>query len=148
MTPHKYKVGQLVEFDSPAILTARHNGPYEVMRILPSDDVRNRTYRIRSKAEPFERIAHEREMIAIDEPPTSDVAGHSEKAEDWVAALTLPTAARNARVHARNGSLPLDMSKRPFAAANDAADALRPRRSSVEAVREPAAGHIPPLNRG
>jgi hypothetical protein len=43
-----------------------------VTRVLPAEDVRSRTYRIKSKAEPFERSAKEYEIVAV-QPATSEL---------------------------------------------------------------------------
>ena len=66
MTRHKFAIGQIVDFDTRVTPLPRPRGPYEVMRVLPAEDVRSRTYRIKSKAEPFERSAKEYEIIAVE----------------------------------------------------------------------------------
>jgi hypothetical protein len=65
MTRHKFAIGQIVEFDTPTAPTPRPRGPFEVTRVLPADDVRSQTYRIKSKAEPFERSVKEYEIVAV-----------------------------------------------------------------------------------
>ncbi len=65
MAQHKFAVGQLVDFDMKIGPAWKPNGPYEVVRVQPADDVRSRTYRIKSKAEAFERSAKEYEIIAV-----------------------------------------------------------------------------------
>ena len=65
MAPHKFKIGQTVEFDAPTAQRLRASGPFEVTRVLPADDVRSVTYRIRSKAEPFERSVMEYQLVAV-----------------------------------------------------------------------------------
>ncbi len=65
MTRHKFAIGQIVDFDTRVTPLPRPNGPYEVMRVLPAEDARSRTYRIKSKAEPFERSAKEYEIVAV-----------------------------------------------------------------------------------
>ena len=40
------------------------------MRVLPAEDAQSQTYRIKSKAEPFERIAKEYEIVAVDSRST------------------------------------------------------------------------------
>jgi hypothetical protein len=73
MAGQKFTVGQLVEFEKSATPAMKPTGPFEVLRVQPADDVRLRAYRIKSKAEPFERSAREYEIVAIrdipDEPP-------------------------------------------------------------------------------
>jgi|tagenome__1003787_1003787.scaffolds.fasta_scaffold20868410_2 hypothetical protein len=61
MSEPKFRSGQLVEF-------ARHApnapaGPYEVVRLLPSDTAEPR-YRIRSRNETHERVVAEHELRA------------------------------------------------------------------------------------
>ncbi|MGD0639107.1 MAG: hypothetical protein ABSC22_00040 [Roseiarcus sp.] len=47
-------------------------------RVLPAEDVRSRAYRIKSKAEPFERSAKEYEIVAVSSPATERAAIFSE----------------------------------------------------------------------
>jgi len=67
--PHKFAIGQLVDFDTKFVLdtrivpTPRTKGPYEVLRVLPAEDLKPRVYRIKSQAEPFERNANEDEIV-------------------------------------------------------------------------------------
>jgi hypothetical protein len=68
MAEQKFTVGQLVEFEKSATPAMKPTGPFEVLRVQPADDVRLRAYRIKSKAEPFERSAREYEIVAIDIP--------------------------------------------------------------------------------
>ena len=65
MAPHKFAVGQIVDFDARVASKPKPNGPYEIVRVLPADDETSRTYRIKSKAEPFERSAKEYEIVAV-----------------------------------------------------------------------------------
>ena len=74
MTRHKFAIGQIVDFDTRVTPLPRPSGPYEVTRVLPAEDVRSRTYRIKSKAEPFERSAKEYEIIAV-EPAAGETTG-------------------------------------------------------------------------
>ena len=53
-------------------------GPFEVLRVQPADDVRLRAYRIKSKAEPFERSAREYEIVAIRDIPDEPQVWRSE----------------------------------------------------------------------
>ena len=70
MTAHKFAIGQMVRFDAKDTSLPRPRGPYEVMRVLPAEDAQSQTYRIKSKAEPFERIAKEYEIVAVDSRAT------------------------------------------------------------------------------
>jgi len=72
MTPHKFAIGQLVDFDLRNTPARKPTGPYEVVRVLPQEDGSFRSYRIKSMAEPFERTAKEYEIVAI-EPSEPDV---------------------------------------------------------------------------
>jgi hypothetical protein len=72
MTAHKFDIGQIVDFDRKLVSLPRPVGPYEVTRVLPAEDARSQTYRIKSKAEPFERSAKEYEIVAV-QPATSEL---------------------------------------------------------------------------
>jgi hypothetical protein len=72
MPPNKFAIGQLVDFDARFGVDSKRlapwpktQGPYEVLRVLPSDDMKPRVYRIKSRAEPFERNAAEYEIVAV-----------------------------------------------------------------------------------
>ncbi len=62
MQTHLYRVGQMVDFHPSqrvgVTMTARE---YKVLRLLPVD-CGERMYRIKTIAEPFERIARESEL--------------------------------------------------------------------------------------
>ncbi len=68
MTRHKFAIGQIVDFDSRVTPMPRPSGPFEVVRVLPAEDSQSRTYRIKSKAEPFERSVKEYELIVVASP--------------------------------------------------------------------------------
>ncbi len=74
MTRPKFAIGQLVDFDKRNTSTRRPTGPYEVVRVLPMEDGSWRSYRIKSVAEPFERIAKEYEIAAIDRENAAETA--------------------------------------------------------------------------
>jgi hypothetical protein len=61
MSAHKYKVGQQVEFRPSRSAIPAASRDYKVMRLLPADG-EDLLYRIKSVAEPFDRIAKEREL--------------------------------------------------------------------------------------
>ena len=65
MVSHKFAVGQVVDFDPKLSPSLRSSGPYQVTRVLPAEDARSQTYRIKSKAEPFERSAKEYEIVTV-----------------------------------------------------------------------------------
>jgi hypothetical protein len=64
MIRHKFAIGQFVDFGAKITPSPRPSGPYEVLRVLPAEDIASRAYRIKSKAEPFERSAKEDEIVA------------------------------------------------------------------------------------
>ena len=64
MILHKFAVGQIVDFDMKSQPMPKPTGPYAVLRQLPADDVKSRTYRIKSDAEAFERNVKEYEIVA------------------------------------------------------------------------------------
>ena len=67
MAQFRFVVGQIVEFGATAqpLSKLAPKGPYKVIRALPTDDVRSLSYRIKSQAEPFERVAREHEIVAV-----------------------------------------------------------------------------------
>ena len=75
MTPQKFAIGQLVDFDTRIEPTPRTKGPYKVLRVVPADDeMKPRVYRIKSQAEPFERNVNEYEIVAAvaEDPAVTD----------------------------------------------------------------------------
>jgi hypothetical protein len=59
--PHKYNIGALVHFEG-GTLTPGARGTYKVVRQLPVENDNRLTYRIKSSAENFERIAEEHQL--------------------------------------------------------------------------------------
>ncbi len=82
MSRHKFAIGQIVDFDSRLMPTPRPNGPFEVVRVLPAENVHSQTYRIKSKSEPFERSAKEYEIVAVGSPS----AEQGSRLSQWLAA--------------------------------------------------------------
>ncbi len=74
MNRHKFAVGQIVDFDTRISAAPRSSGPYQVVRVLPAEEANARTYRIKSKSEPFERSAKEHEIVAVGSAPTERAA--------------------------------------------------------------------------
>jgi hypothetical protein len=74
MTATKFAIGELVDFDNRNSPTRKPTGPYEIVRILPKEDGSWRSYRIKSAAEPFERIAKEYEIVAAAPERASETA--------------------------------------------------------------------------
>jgi len=58
----------------PKFTGAKPTGPYEIVRVLPMEDGSWRSYRIKSVGEPFERIAKEYEIAAIDREKAAETA--------------------------------------------------------------------------
>ena len=61
MAHHKFRVGQLVDFAPSRPGVATPGRPYEIIRLLPADGGELQ-YRVKSKSEPFERVAKESEL--------------------------------------------------------------------------------------
>ncbi|MGE0851299.1 MAG: hypothetical protein AB7O44_16995 [Hyphomicrobiaceae bacterium] len=64
MSHHRFKVGQLVDFapSRPGVSTPGRQ--YEIIRLLPHDGGELQ-YRVKSKSEPFERVAKESELSSM-----------------------------------------------------------------------------------
>jgi len=65
MIRHKFAIGQSVDFVRSVSSVSRPRGPYEVVRVLPVDEANSPTYRVKSKAEPFARVAREIDLVAV-----------------------------------------------------------------------------------
>ena len=74
MSRRKFAIGQMVDFDTRVAWMPKPSGPFEVVRVLPSEDANSQTYRIKSKSEPFERSVKEYEIVAADLPATERAA--------------------------------------------------------------------------
>jgi hypothetical protein len=61
MTPHKYAVGETVEFQPGRWDANTPRGRYTITRALPGDDL-DRTYRARSAADGLERVFREAQL--------------------------------------------------------------------------------------
>ena len=61
---HKFVAGQTVEF-SPSRMTQAERGAYSVVRLVP-EEKDGPHYRIKSKHEHHDRIAHERDLTALE----------------------------------------------------------------------------------
>ena len=62
---HKYSAGQHVYFSPPFMITAAR-GKYTIVRPLPIENDNKITYRVKSMAENFERIAEEHQLSRTD----------------------------------------------------------------------------------
>jgi len=67
---HKFVVGQAVDFGRQ--LRSMSAGPYEVVSVPPVDGTDAPTYRVKSKTEPFTRVAKETELVAVGSAPSKD----------------------------------------------------------------------------
>ncbi len=65
MPPHKYTVGQKVDFSPQVSDGPGSRGSYTITRALPGDDL-DRTYRARSTADALERVFREPQLRADD----------------------------------------------------------------------------------
>ena len=74
MTLHKFLIGQAVDFNSRLPSMSRPSGPFEVVSVLPVDEANSPTYRVKSEAEPFARVAKETDLIALGLPPSKQTA--------------------------------------------------------------------------
>jgi hypothetical protein len=74
MTLHKFAIGQAVDFDSRFPSMSKPAGPFEVMSALPIGEDNSPTYRVKSNAEPFARVARETDLVAIGLPPSKQTA--------------------------------------------------------------------------
>lgn len=60
---HKFKVGQLVDYNPGRIGMPASSWHYKILRLLPAEGS-DPLYRIKSAGETFERVAKERELAA------------------------------------------------------------------------------------
>jgi hypothetical protein len=61
MTPHRFAIGQTVEFQPSAFDRNIPRGPYTITRTLPGDDS-GRSYRARGRADGIERVFREAQL--------------------------------------------------------------------------------------
>jgi hypothetical protein len=71
MTLHKFAIGQAVDFDGRLSSLSRPKGPFEIVSVLPLEDPNSPTYRVKSHAELFLRVAKEIELVAVEMSPPS-----------------------------------------------------------------------------
>ena len=74
MTLHKFAIGQVVDFGKMLPTISRPKGPFEIVSVLPVEGGNSPTYRVKSQAELFLRVAKEIDLIAIDLPPSQQTA--------------------------------------------------------------------------
>jgi len=58
---HKFKVGEVVDYNEPRLALPTVRRQYEIVRLLPSDGSQFQ-YRIKTPGESFERIAQENQL--------------------------------------------------------------------------------------
>jgi hypothetical protein len=61
MSLHKFKVGQLVDYNPNRLGMPASSRGYEILRLLPLEGV-DLLYRIKSPGETFERVAKEQDL--------------------------------------------------------------------------------------
>ena len=61
MTRHKFKVGQMVDYNPNRMSLSASSRGYEVRRLLPREGIEF-LYRIKSPIETFERVVREQEL--------------------------------------------------------------------------------------
>jgi hypothetical protein len=61
MSQHKFRVGQLVDYNPGWLRRSASAGQYRILRLLPAEGG-DLLYRIKSTGEAFERVAKEREL--------------------------------------------------------------------------------------
>jgi hypothetical protein len=61
MTRHKFKIGQVVNYNPNRMSLSASSRGYEIKRLLPREGVEF-LYRIKSPAENFERVAREQDL--------------------------------------------------------------------------------------
>jgi hypothetical protein len=61
MTQHKFKVGQLVDYNPNRLGMPASSRGYEILRLLPPEGL-DLLYRIKSPGETFERVAKEQDL--------------------------------------------------------------------------------------
>jgi len=75
MAHHKFRLGQIVQYVPDRTQTVRSAGLYRIMRVLPhSTGGEDQQYRIKSTAEPFERVAQESQLsLGVIDAPSARV---------------------------------------------------------------------------
>jgi hypothetical protein len=64
---HKFSLGQTVRFTQSGYLTAAARDDFKITRLLPIEGMECE-YRIKSAAEPFERVARESQLDRMPRP--------------------------------------------------------------------------------
>lgn len=59
----KFKIGQSVDFNPARATVPASIREYKILRMLPHEGAGERTYRIKTIAEAFERVAKESELV-------------------------------------------------------------------------------------
>jgi hypothetical protein len=95
MTPHKFAIGQAVDFDRRFASISKPSGPYEVVSVLPADEGNSPTYRVKSRTEPFSRAARENDLVGIGLTPSEQAAAALWPEADPVRGRQLPRPSRS-----------------------------------------------------
>ena len=94
MTLHKFAIGQAVDFGKMLPTMSRPKGPFEIVGVLPIQGANSPTYRVKSKAELFLRVAKEIDLVAVElaAERTSGRGGMGRSPAWTMAASTRPLA--------------------------------------------------------
>ena len=94
MTLHKFAIGQAVDFGKMLPTISRPKGPFEIVSVLPIEGGNSPTYRVKSQAELFLRVAKEIDLVAVElaAEPTSGRGGMGRSPAWTMAASTRPLA--------------------------------------------------------
>jgi hypothetical protein len=68
MLAAKFSAGQGVRFQAPSITRRRGQDGYNVVRVMPLDS-EEYEYRVKSAAEPHERVAKESQLTLVQDKP-------------------------------------------------------------------------------
>jgi hypothetical protein len=65
---HKFKSGDLVEFETGFLQPRTASGVYTVVRALPASPDGHLQYQVKSDVEPYGRLALEHQLVRVSEP--------------------------------------------------------------------------------
>ena len=73
MAAHKFKTGDLVQFQTGFLDRRSTSGVFTVVRTLPATAYGELQYQVKSEVEPYARIAQEHQLL---QASVSDTTGH------------------------------------------------------------------------
>ena len=76
---HKFKSGDLVQFQTGFLQPRTASGVYTVLRVLPASPDGHLQYQVKSVAEPHGRIALEHQLVRASDPNQLAPAGPPER---------------------------------------------------------------------